>query len=99
MLDVIVNEVGKYSPMAGKLEAKADKQFEWLDVLAVIQVRDAPRDANMLRALTCKDEFTSNLRWSSAILQASTSNSALTLSAPAKNSPALQENIRAKRQN
>jgi hypothetical protein len=50
MLDVIVSEVGKYSAMAGKLEAKADKKFEWLDVLAVIQVRDARRDANMLSA-------------------------------------------------
>jgi hypothetical protein len=39
MFDVIVNEVKKYAANAGKLEAKADKQFERLDVITIVQVK------------------------------------------------------------
>jgi len=39
MFDVIVNEVKKYSANARKLEAKADKQFERLNVIAILQVK------------------------------------------------------------
>jgi len=39
MFDVIVNEVRKYSPNARKFETKADKQFERLDVFAIMQVK------------------------------------------------------------
>lgn len=39
MFDVIVNEVKKYSLNARKLEAKADKQFERLDVIVLVQVK------------------------------------------------------------
>ena len=42
MFDVIVNEVRKYSPNARKFEAKAEKQFEWLDVIAIVQVKTKP---------------------------------------------------------
>jgi len=60
MFDVIFNEVKKYSPNARKLEAKADKQFERLDLIALVQVKTKIKQSNMLRGLTCKDEFTSN---------------------------------------
>ena len=60
MFDVIVNQVKKYLPNARKLEAKADKQFEQLDVIAIVQVKTKPTQSNMLRGLTCKDECTSN---------------------------------------
>jgi hypothetical protein len=39
MFDVIVNEVKKYSPNARKLEAKADVQFERLNLIALVQVK------------------------------------------------------------
>ena len=39
MFDVIVNEVKKYSANARKLEAKARKQFERLNVIAIVQVK------------------------------------------------------------
>jgi hypothetical protein len=39
MFNVIVNEVKKYSPNARKHEAKADKQFERLNVITVVQVK------------------------------------------------------------
>jgi hypothetical protein len=39
MFDGIVYEVRKYSPNAKKLEAKADKQFERLDVITIVQVK------------------------------------------------------------
>ena len=39
MFDLIVNEVRKYSANARKLEAKADKQFERLDVIRIVQVK------------------------------------------------------------
>jgi hypothetical protein len=39
MFDVIVNEVKKYSANARKLEAKARKQFERLNVIAILQVK------------------------------------------------------------
>ena len=39
MFDLIVNEVRKYSANARKLEAKADKQFERLDVITIVQVK------------------------------------------------------------
>ena len=44
MFDVIVNEGEKYAAMAGKLEAKANKQFERLDVIALPPVK-TPRRA------------------------------------------------------
>jgi hypothetical protein len=37
--DVIVNEVKKYAANVRKLEAKADKQFERLNVIAIVQVK------------------------------------------------------------
>jgi hypothetical protein len=39
MFDVIVNEVKKYSANVRKLEAKADKQFERLNVIAIAQIK------------------------------------------------------------
>ena len=39
MFDVIVNEARKYSANARKLEAKADKQFERLDVITILQIK------------------------------------------------------------
>ena len=39
MFDLIVNEVKKYSANARKLEAKADKQWERLDVIRIVQVK------------------------------------------------------------
>ena len=39
MFDLIVNEVRKYSANARKLEAKADEQFERLDVSTIVQVK------------------------------------------------------------
>jgi len=39
MFDVIVNEVKKYAANARKLEAKAEKQFERLNVIAIVQVK------------------------------------------------------------
>jgi len=39
MFDVIVNEVKKYSANARKLEAKADKQSERLNMIAIVQVK------------------------------------------------------------
>jgi hypothetical protein len=43
MFDVFVNEVNKYSPSARKLEAKADKQFQRLDVISIVQVKTKSR--------------------------------------------------------
>ena len=43
MFDVIFNEVKKYSPNARKLEAKADEQFERLNVIAIVQVKTESR--------------------------------------------------------
>ena len=43
MFDVIVNEVKKYASNVRKLEAKADTQFERLDVIAIVQVKTEPR--------------------------------------------------------
>ena len=43
MFDVIVNEVKKYALNVRKLEAKADKQFERLDVIAAVQVKTKRR--------------------------------------------------------
>ena len=43
MFDVIFNEVRKYSANAGKLEAKADKQFERLNVIAILQIKTKRR--------------------------------------------------------
>ena len=43
MFDVIVNEVKKYSPNAGKLDAKADKQFPRLNLIAIVQVKTKRR--------------------------------------------------------
>ena len=60
MFDVIVNEVRKYSANTRKLEAKADVQFERLDVIAIVQVKQKPTQSNILRSLICKVEFTSN---------------------------------------
>ena len=60
MFDVIVNEVRKYSPNTRKLEAKADKQFERLDLITIVQVKLEATQSNILPGLTCKDEFTSN---------------------------------------
>ena len=39
MFDEVVNEVRKYSANVRKLDAKADKQFEQLDVIASMQVK------------------------------------------------------------
>ena len=39
MFDVIFNEVKKYALNVRKLEAKADTQFERLDVIAIVQVK------------------------------------------------------------
>ena len=39
MFDVIVDEVKKYSPNAGKPKRKAEKQFEQLDVITIVQVK------------------------------------------------------------
>lgn len=39
MFDVIVKEVKKYGANAGKPEAKIDKQFERLDVIAIAQIK------------------------------------------------------------
>jgi len=39
MFDVIFNEVKKYAANARKLEAKADEQFERLNVIAIVQVK------------------------------------------------------------
>ena len=58
--DVIVNEVRKYSPNTRKPETKANKQFEQLNVIAILQGKTKATQSNMLRGLTCKDEFTSN---------------------------------------
>ena len=60
MFDVIVNEVKKYAANARKLEAKADKQFARLNVIAIVQVKTKATQSNILRGLTCKDECTSN---------------------------------------
>ena len=62
MFDVIVNEVKKYAANARKLEAKAEKQFERLNVIAIVQVKTKATQSNMLQGLTCKDEYTSNQR-------------------------------------
>lgn len=40
LFDVIVNEVKKYSANARKVEAKADKQLERLDVITIVQVKN-----------------------------------------------------------
>jgi len=37
--NVIVDEVRKYSPNAGTLETKAEKRFEQLDVITIVQVK------------------------------------------------------------
>ena len=52
MFDVIVNEARKYSPNARKFEAKADKQFERLNVIAIVQVKLKTAQSNILRGLT-----------------------------------------------
>jgi hypothetical protein len=84
MYDVIVNTVRKYSANAGKLEAKADKQLEPLDVIAIGQVRIARRAFKHTARFNFKDVFTSNLRESREILEQNTSNSASTFSAPSQ---------------
>ena len=40
---MICNDAWKYSPNARKFEAKADKQFERLNVIAIVQVKTESR--------------------------------------------------------
>ena len=42
MFDVIVNEVKKSYAKARKPEVRADKQFERLDVIVIVQVKTEP---------------------------------------------------------
>ena len=39
MFDVICNDARKYFPNARKLETKAEKRFEQLDVITIVQVK------------------------------------------------------------
>jgi len=54
MFDEVVNEVRKYSANVRKLDAKADKQFEQLDVIASVQVKT--------KTITVKHASSLNLR-------------------------------------
>ena len=86
MLDVKVDQVRKCWINDGKFAAKADEQCERVDLITIVQIKTKAMQSNMLRGLTCKDEYTSNFNERRERLKQNTLKLARIFTAVIKNS-------------